>query len=76
MIGVMPEGFHFPAAETALWVPVPIDPAKPPGRGASTSAAVGRLRPGATAEQAVRELSGLVWRIPENGGRGRGSPAA
>jgi len=67
VVGVMPEGFHFPAADTELWLPLVVDPAN-----LSVSnfnyPGIGRLRPGVSIEQAGRDLSALVWRIPELGG--------
>jgi predicted permease len=64
VVGVMPAGFRFPAGETELWIPMPIDPANlSPGN--FNWRAIGRLRPGITPQRAARELSDLVWRIPE-----------
>jgi len=64
VVGVMPSSFRFPRPETRLWMPFPIDPAKlEPGD--FSYPAIGRLRPGVTPERAARELSALVWRIPE-----------
>ncbi|HEV2845283.1 MAG TPA: ABC transporter permease, partial [Thermoanaerobaculia bacterium] len=67
IVGVMPPDLHFPSAETELWTPITIDPAlvRP---GNFNYRAVGRLRPGVTLERAGRELSPLVWRIPEEYG--------
>ncbi|HEX9945014.1 MAG TPA: ABC transporter permease [Thermoanaerobaculia bacterium] len=64
VVGVMPAGFRFPSAETELWLPMTIDPARLEA-GNFNYQAVGRLRPGVTPERAARELSALVWRIPE-----------
>jgi len=64
VVGVMPAGFHFPEQETELWIPMTIDPAKlQPGN--FNYDAIGRLRPGVTPARAARELSALVFRIPE-----------
>jgi predicted permease len=64
IVGVMPAGFRFPSAETDVWLPVTIDPARlRPGNFNYT--AIGRLRPGVSPERAARELSALVWRLPE-----------
>jgi putative ABC transport system permease protein len=64
IVGVMPEGFHFPSSAAELWLPMTIDPAKlEPGN--FNYDAVGRLRPGVSPARAARELSALVWRIPE-----------
>jgi putative ABC transport system permease protein len=64
IVGVMPPGFAFPAAETALWLPMTIDPAHY-RIGDFSYAGLGRLRPGVSPARAARELSALVWRIPE-----------
>jgi putative ABC transport system permease protein len=64
VVGVMPESFRFPTSDVQLWVPMVIDPAKlAPGN--FNYSAVSRLRPGVPYERASRELSALVWRLPE-----------
>jgi len=64
IVGVMPAGFRFPAADDELWVPITVDPARLRPTDFNYTA-IGRLRPGVTAENAARDLSALVWRIPE-----------
>ena len=64
IVGVMPEAFRFPRAETELWVPMTLDPTRL-ASGNFNYNAVGRLRPGVSAERAARELSQLVWALPE-----------
>jgi hypothetical protein len=64
IVGVMPAGFRFPAADDELWVPITLDPARLRPTDFNY-AAIGRLRPGVTPETAARDLSALVWRIPE-----------
>ena len=64
IVGVMPPDFHFPAAQTAVWLPVTIDPAR------TQSAAfdfhgIGRLRQGITTTAAESELSDLLPHVPE-----------
>jgi putative ABC transport system permease protein len=64
VVGVMPESFRFPTSDVQLWVPMVIDPAKlAPGN--FNYSGVGRLRPGVTYERATKDLSALVWRLPE-----------
>lgn len=64
IVGVMPESFRFPTSDVQLWVPMVIDPADlAPGN--FNYGGVGRLRPGVTHDRATKELSALVWRIPE-----------
>jgi putative ABC transport system permease protein len=64
VIGVMPLAFHFPSPKTELWLPLTIDPAKLEA-GSFNYESVGRLRAGISPARAARELSALVWRIPE-----------
>ena len=64
VVGVMPEGFHFPNAETELWLPLVVDPANLTVTNFNFPG-IGRLRPGVSIEQARRDLGALVWRIPE-----------
>jgi predicted permease len=64
VVGVMPEGFRYPSPETELWLPMTIDPAALRETDFNYQA-VGRLRPGTSPEQAAKDLSALVWRIPE-----------
>ncbi len=59
VVGVMPRGFDFPPGETIateLWSPLPIDPAKPGGRGSHYLSLLGRLRPDVSFAQAVSEM--------------------
>jgi hypothetical protein len=62
VIGVMPAGFAFPRPDTALWLPLAIDPAKL-SAGTLSYDGVGRLAPGATPRAASAELNGLARRL-------------
>ncbi|HEY2737155.1 MAG TPA: ABC transporter permease, partial [Thermoanaerobaculia bacterium] len=64
IVGVMPAGFRFPSPDDELWIPLTIDPVRLRPTDFNY-AAIGRLRPGVTPETAARDLSALVWRIPE-----------
>jgi putative ABC transport system permease protein len=64
IVGVMPEGFRFPDEKTELWLPLRVDRAHL-APGSFNFKAVGRLRPGVSPVAAARQLSTLVWRIPE-----------
>jgi predicted permease len=64
IVGVMPPRFPFPTPATAIWEPHTLDPAHLNLGGFSTPG-IGRLRPGVSLERATRELSALVYRIPE-----------
>lgn len=64
IVGVMPESFRFPTSDVQLWVPMVIDPAKlAPGN--FNYSGVGRLRPDVSYDRATKDLSALVWRLPE-----------
>ncbi len=62
VIGVMPAGFAFPRLDTALWLPLPIDPAKL-SAGSLSYDGVGRLAPGATPRRATAELNAFARRL-------------
>jgi putative ABC transport system permease protein len=74
IIGVMPAVFRFPSPKTELWVPLHMDP-RTTGVywGDSYMALIGRLRPGATVQQARTELkimrprvlAAFAWRMPD-----------
>lgn len=64
VVGVMPERFVFPDAETELWIPFQLDP-NSPRFGGFSERAVGRLRPGITPLEAQSELNRLVMTLPE-----------
>lgn len=67
VIGVMPEGFAFPASEE-IWVP--LKEALPAKRGEDGLFAFGRLKPGVSIDQANVEVAGIARRLatqhPEN----------
>jgi predicted permease len=75
VIGTMPADFRFPSPLTELWVPLDLD-ARRTGDyfGSSYMPLLGRLRPGATVEQARAEvkqvrasvLAAYPWRMPDN----------
>jgi putative ABC transport system permease protein len=62
VVGVMPEGFGYPTARTALWLPLGLDPlhANPLS---FNYYAVGRLKPGFTAAAATAELARYLPRL-------------
>jgi len=64
VLGVMPQGFDVGGQHIELWVPLALDPAHPGGRGSHYLYLIGRLRPGASLEQARSEVEGLLvrWR--------------
>ncbi|HSR70458.1 MAG TPA: ABC transporter permease, partial [Acidobacteriota bacterium] len=59
VVGVMPPGFNYPYREIDFWIPLVIDPANPPSRGAKNRQIVARLAPGADIHQARRELAAI-----------------
>jgi predicted permease len=70
IVGVMPKAFLFPDRETRLWTVMRVrpmlDPAHPDSISISLFSALGRLRPGATAEQATAEGTSLGRAAPED----------
>jgi predicted permease len=75
VLGVMPANFRFPVPTVELWVPLNLDPRDQGDYwGSSYMPILGRLRPGATIDQAVAELKQLrlnvlaayPWRMPDN----------
>jgi predicted permease len=62
VVGVMPSGFDYPAG-TDLWVPLQRSSHDATGRGNNNFNAIGRLRDGATLEQAQVEIGVVADRI-------------
>lgn len=63
IVGVMPEGFHFPFDED-IWLPLGVDPLEAE-RGGNRVAVVGRLLEAVTVEQAEAQMQGIAQRIAE-----------
>jgi putative ABC transport system permease protein len=61
ILGVMPPGFSFPYMDIEAWLPLGSIPAPP--RTAHTLAAVARLKPGVTLEQARAEMAAIAVRL-------------
>jgi putative ABC transport system permease protein len=83
VIGVMPPGFAFPRKEempgsfefpreAALWVPLALPAAKLHPDDPDELAVIGRLRPGATIEQAQAEMNVFARRMETEIPRGKG----
>ena len=64
IVGVMPDRFVFPAADTRLWIPTRLDPNSATA-GDFTYSSVARLAPDATIQQAQGELASLLPRVAE-----------
>lgn len=64
IVGVMPPGFHFLDNQVKAWMPIALDPAtnyrETSGR---FLRAIGRLKPGATIQQAQAELTGIAKQL-------------
>ena len=75
VVGVMPKGFGFPIHQQ-IWQPLRLDPNRLPRGGGQTVEVFGRLRDGATLEQARAEMTGiaraLAAELPATN-RGRGA---
>ncbi len=63
VVGVMPEGFHFPFSQD-VWLPLGIDPVQAQ-RGANRVQVVGRLREGVSLAQAEVQLGAIARRIAD-----------
>ena len=80
VLGVMPGDFGFPTRETEVWIPHSLisEEMIPKLRQVRYLAAIGRLRPGVTLEQANAEISSIAARLADqypdsNGGWGQAS---
>jgi len=62
VVGVMPDGFAYPASSTSAWVPLGFDPAKT-NVGSFNFKGVARLRAGFTADAGARELAQVLPRL-------------
>ncbi|HMC76848.1 MAG TPA: ABC transporter permease [Vicinamibacterales bacterium] len=70
VVGVMPATFAFPDRETRAWLPYRVRPVTTPGQDGfyvSIFQAIGRLRPGATVEQAAAEGTARGRAAPDRG---------
>ena len=64
IVGVMPSNFRFPSAKTQLWIPLDLDPRNIGAYwGGGFMPVIGRLRDGATLEQARAEIGTTLPRI-------------
>ncbi|HEY9230045.1 MAG TPA: ABC transporter permease, partial [Gemmatimonadaceae bacterium] len=67
IVGVMPEGFDFPAA-SKIWIPFRFNTSAPWGTGPGVNG-IGRLRAGVTFDRANAELARIAMRIDAEHGR-------
>ena len=63
VIGVMPSTFRFPSDDAQLWMPLPLPPQTFERRDNNYLDGVGRLRDGATFEQARAEIAAVFTRL-------------
>jgi putative ABC transport system permease protein len=64
IVGVMPPAFRFPSAQTEVWIPLNIDSRNTPTYWAGDyMPVIGRLRPGATMQQASAEIAVFQSRV-------------
>jgi putative ABC transport system permease protein len=63
VVGVLPRGASLPDVEVALWAPAHVDSTTVLNN--HTWSAIGRLKPGVTAEEAERDLAPLTARLAE-----------
>ncbi|HEV8485042.1 MAG TPA: ABC transporter permease, partial [Blastocatellia bacterium] len=65
VIGIMPSTFQFPDRETALWTPMAFNADQAQQHGAHYISVVGRLKAGATPEQANTEMNTIAAQLAE-----------
>ncbi len=65
IVGVMPRGFQFPT-NAALWLPQGINPLEKPWGEGDLYEVMGRLRPGVTMTQALREFETICARLAKD----------
>jgi putative ABC transport system permease protein len=74
VIGVMPEGFAFPARETEFWIPTAASDANRQARGSLWLQVIGRVKAGVSVAQAQADLErvnrGILERFPGQKGYG------
>jgi len=58
--GIMPESFRFPLDEIEVWIPLPYYPNFSLDRKVSSAAVIGRLKPGASIDQAGAEMNSIA----------------
>jgi putative ABC transport system permease protein len=63
VVGIAPEGFQFPSRTTQLWTPLDLSPDQLTNRDNHWLMVLGRLKPGATLEQAQSGMSTIASRI-------------
>ena len=63
VVGILPEGADLPDDKVDLWAPAHVDSTTVMNN--HTWSAIGRLRPGVSAEAAARDLAPLTERLPE-----------
>jgi putative ABC transport system permease protein len=63
IVGVMPDGFAFPSAETEMWVPAAFSQAERRSYGSHYMSAIGRLKPGVTLDEAVADMKLVSARL-------------
>ena len=64
IVGIMPSDFDFPLANE-VWAPLALSPAEQDDRAAHTLLVLGRLRPGATVDQARAEMTVISERLAQ-----------
>jgi putative ABC transport system permease protein len=65
IVGVMPQGFRFPIDYVDTWIPVRYDPHFSRERSVESTGAIGRIKPGASREQAQTEMNTITRRLAQ-----------
>ena len=67
VIGVMPQGFAFPAKDSEMWVPIALTQQQMANRNAISYQVIGRIKPGVSFEQAKANLEMVNrWILNQN----------
>ena len=70
VIGVMPEGFAFPAKDSEMWVPIALTQQQMAARNSIAYQVIGRIKPGVTFGQAKANLETVNrWILNQNPGQ-------
>ena len=64
VVGIVPHGLRFPAADTQMWLPLAIDPVRTDSASFDYQA-LGRLRDGVSPAAAAAEFQGMLERLPD-----------
>jgi predicted permease len=65
VVGILPEGFHFPYGDSDVWMPLQYYPNFTQDRSKTASGVIGRLKPNITLNQAQAEMTTIASRLAQ-----------